>query len=148
MNKQLRSGEVIESFVLEASEMGAVAKALTLWWLTPKRCVLRRIELRAGNFELEMWNGTRYTFTLNSSKITWQKHQNGHRIIFFENQIDGSKFRIVEFAGMYPNGEADFTQLIRVMDASPAWWYRLAKHLVPAPLERVMDQLTDCTEEH
>lgn len=130
-------------FILEAHEMGTFWKAVTLWWLTPKHCVLRRIELRGGNVDLEMWDGTRHAFALDDAKITWQKHQNGHRIIFVKNLADNSKFRIVEFALMLPNEENDFTQLMNVMNAQQSLFYRVAKHFIPSPLKRVLDQLGD-----
>jgi hypothetical protein len=130
-------------FVLEAREMGKFLKAINFWWLAPKRWVLKRAEVRGRIAFFAMWNGTNHRVDLDNARISWQKNQNGHRVLFIKNLANGRKFRIGEFADMFPNGKEDFTALMQALGAGESWISKLAKLVVPSPLERVIDGLKD-----
>ena len=130
-------------FVLEAREMGKFLKAINFWWLAPKGWVLKRAEVRGRIAFFEMWNGTNHRVDLDNAKISWQKNQNGHRVLFIKNLANGRKFRIGDFADMFPNGKDDFTALMQALGAGESWISKLATVVVPSPLERVIDGLKD-----
>jgi hypothetical protein len=133
--------ETEPSFRLEAKEPNAFWKAVSMWWLAPKRWLLREWETRGDTFFVTMWNGDRYRIQRGNYEAKYDKDQYGRRTLRIKLLDQNKKLRIAEIAPMFPNEEADFDALIAEVGATVSWGTKVLKVMrITEGIDKLVDR--------
>jgi hypothetical protein len=115
------------SFRLETKEPSAFWKAMSMWWLAPKRWLLREWETRGDTFFVTMWNGDRYQIQRGRYEAKYDKDQYGRRTLRIKLLDQEKNLRIAEIIPMFPNEREDFDALLAEVGATESWGTKALK---------------------